>query len=321
VQKILNFARRTAHTAIRRIARRRWPATLDPRNFQPALPVPSGYTREGILEALCSVVIDGSARGELHGYATGDLERFLHTLQLVPDGQGELLEIGANPYFITLLLRHFRQGYHLNLTNFFGRPAGEANQRVLFMGFDGAEDDWQLKYQSLNIEEWSFPFADGQMDIVVFCEVLEHMTNDPMHAMREIWRVLKPGGTLVLTTPNAARIENVAALVEGRNIYDVYSAYGPYGRHNREYTRHELHSLLEYCGFANELSFTANVHPDIPASVVAPDALKAAVGSIRHREHDFGQYLFTRWRKSGTCGSRRPHWLYRSYPAHEMTES
>jgi SAM-dependent methyltransferase len=207
---------------------------LDPRAFQPDLPLPAGYTREGILESLCSVSIDGSATGELRGYATSDCERFLHTLALVPEARGELLEIGANPYFTTLLLRRFRSDYNLNLTNFFGGPAGEAVQKVRLQSFDGELEEHDLTFHSLNVEEWSFPFNDQQMDVVVFGEVLEHMTNDPMHAMREISRVLKPGGQLVLTTPNAARIENVVALLEGRNLYDPYSAYGAYGRHNRE---------------------------------------------------------------------------------------
>lgn len=302
------------------IRRPRASALLDPRNFQPELPVPAGYTREGILDALCSVTIDGSAIGELRGYAIGDCERFLHTLHLVPEGSGELLEIGANPYFTTLLLLRFRPDYKLNITNFFGGPPGEFAQRLRFEGFDGTVDECEFRYQSLNIEFWPFPYTGGQMDVIVFCEVLEHMTNDPMHALREISRVLKPGGLLVLTTPNAARIENMVAFIEGRNMYDQYSGYGPYGRHNREYTRDELHRLLQYCGFEPEISFTANVHPDIPAAVIGTDLLDAVVRSVRNREYDLGQYLFTRWRKAGACGSQRPQWLYRSYPARELSE-
>lgn len=294
------------------------PLTLNPRKYQPALPLPSGLSKDRILQSLCTVSIDGSATGELLGYATADCERFLHTLALVPEGEGDLLEIGANPYFTSLLLRRFRKGYRLHMTNFFGGSPGEAKQRVCFEGFDGDADECEFTYHSLNIEAWPFPFADGQMDVVVFGEVLEHMTNDPMHALREISRVLKPGGLLVLTTPNAARIENVVALAEGRNLYDPYSAYGPYGRHNREYTRDELHRLLTYCGFEVEVSFTANVHSDISPTVIDVVALEAALGSIRHREHDLGQYLMTRWRKAADCGTRRPDWLYRSYPAHEM---
>jgi SAM-dependent methyltransferase len=285
---------------------------------QPTLPLPDGYSKERILEALCTVSLDGSASGELRGYAVGDCERFLHTLALVPDAEGELLEIGGNPYFNTLLLRRFRPGYRLAITNYFNGNPGVGSQRLAFSGFDGALESFDIEYHSVNIEAWPFPFADAQMDVVVFGEVLEHMTNDPMHAMREISRVLKPDGLLVLTTPNVARIENVVALLEGRNLYDPYSGYGPYGRHNREYTRDELHRLLTYCGFEVEISYTANVHADIPASQLDVDALGAAVGSIRNREHDLGQYIFSRWRKVGECGTKRPSWLYRSYPSQEL---
>ncbi len=191
-------------------------------------------------------------------------------------------------------------------------------QRVRMRGFDGEDEQCDLAFHSLNVEEWSFPFSDDQMDVVIFGEVLEHMTNDPMHAMREISRVLKPGGQLVLTTPNVARIENVMALLEGRNLYDPYSAYGPYGRHNREYTRHELHQLATYCGFEAEVSFTANVHDDIPADTLNMDALRDILGSTTHREHDLGQYLMTRWRKTAACGMQRPGWLYRSYPSEQL---
>lgn len=297
-----------------------WPRDLDPRAYQPPLPLPAGYTKEHILEALCSVSIDGSTIGELRAYATGDCERFLHTLALVPDGTGKLLEIGGNPYFTTLLLRRFRPGYAFAITNFFSQPAGLAKQHIAFDGFDGTAEGFDLEYHSVNIEAWPFPFADGEMDVVVFGEVLEHMTNDPMHALREIARVLKPGGRLVLTTPNVARIENVVALLEGRNLYDPYSGYGPYGRHNREYTRNEIHQLLTYCGFEAEISFTANVHPDTPAAAVDMAAVRAAIGSVRNREHDLGQYLFSRWRKTAECGAQRPAWLYRSYPTGALVE-
>lgn len=296
------------------------PVTIDPRRYQPALPLPDGYSKERVLDAFCTVSLDGSAIGELRGYAVGDCERFLHTLALVPEGNGKLLEIGGNPYFTTLLLRRFRPGYELSITNFFNGPPGLGRQRLAFSGFDSAPEEFDIEYHSVNIEAWPFPFGDAQMDVVVFGEVLEHMTNDPMHAMREIHRVLKPGGLLVLTTPNVARIENVIALLEGRNMYDPYSGYGPYGRHNREYTRDELHRLAVYCGFEADVSYTANVHPDAPANHVDAALLEAAIGSIRNREYDLGQYLFSRWRKKTECGAKRPGWLYRSYAPSMMSD-
>lgn len=143
------------------------------------------------------------------------------------------------------------------------------------------------------------------------------MTNDPLRVLLEIKRTLKPDGCVILTTPNVVRLENVLAFLEGRNIYDPYSGYGPYGRHNREYTRHELHELMKHCGFTNEVSFTGNVHDDIP-SRIPNSALEKVLEAIPNREHDLGQYLFTRWRNAGSANPKKPAWLYRSYALDEM---
>ncbi len=53
-----------------------------------------------------------------------------------------------------------------------------------------------------NIENDRFPFSDNVFDLVIFAEIIEHLLNDPCRVMREIKRVLKPNGTLILTTPN-----------------------------------------------------------------------------------------------------------------------
>jgi ubiquinone/menaquinone biosynthesis C-methylase UbiE len=45
------------------------------------------------------------------------------------------------------------------------------------------------------------PFPENTFDYVVSSEVIEH-TPDPFKAIQEMFRVLKPGGTLILSTPN-----------------------------------------------------------------------------------------------------------------------
>ena len=49
------------------------------------------------------------------------------------------------------------------------------------------------------------PFAAGSFDAVVSTEVLEHLEN-PHHVAREFARILRPGGTLVVTTPNILHV-------------------------------------------------------------------------------------------------------------------
>ncbi|QYR52741.1 class I SAM-dependent methyltransferase [Lysobacter soyae] len=288
---------------------------LNARRYQPSLPLPPGFDKESILKTLASLSIDGSATGELKGYATADCERFLHTLALIPENaEGELLEIGSNPYFTTLLLMYFRPKLSLTLVNYFGGESFESEQVLEYVGFDGQFHRQTLKYLNCNTETTPLPFEKHRFDWVIYCEVLEHMTQDPARVLLELKRVMKEGAQMVLTTPNAARLENVVAFIEGRNIYDPYSGYGPYGRHNREYTRHELHQLMVHCGFENAASFTANVHDDIPG--VTPESmLQPVLLNIPNREHDLGQYLFSKWLNTGNASSLKPSWLYRSYPA------
>ncbi|QQS35707.1 MAG: class I SAM-dependent methyltransferase [Ignavibacteriales bacterium] len=44
------------------------------------------------------------------------------------------------------------------------------------------------------------PFENEQFDLVLFTEVIEHIP-DPFTAIREVSRILKPGGTLLITWP------------------------------------------------------------------------------------------------------------------------
>lgn len=47
----------------------------------------------------------------------------------------------------------------------------------------------------------ALPFGSEAFDVVISCEMLEHLP-DPQRAVREMARVLRPNGTLLLTTPN-----------------------------------------------------------------------------------------------------------------------
>ena len=44
------------------------------------------------------------------------------------------------------------------------------------------------------------PFDDASFDVITIVHVIEHV-NDPVATLKEIYRILKPGGTLVLETP------------------------------------------------------------------------------------------------------------------------
>jgi SAM-dependent methyltransferase len=255
----------------------------------------------------------GAPPREMANYCGDDFERFVRTWGLTHGLTGECLELGASPYFTTMLLRRFSP-LQLTLANYFGPRAavGLLSQEVCF-------DDWQtgraeriaLPTYHFNVEKEQFPFAARSFDVVLFCEIVEHLLEDPLFTLREIHRVLKPGGTLIVTTPNVARLENVARLLAGANIYDPYSGYGPYGRHNREYTLSELRQLLMHAGFTVATAFSADVHEN-RTGLFLPVAKLARL--VRKNAH-LGQYLFVTAKNNGIAQSTRPDWLFRSYPA------
>jgi len=274
-----------------------------------SLPLPAGRSAADLLGMLATLSIENAPASELRNYLYEDFERFVHTWGLTRGLEGRCLEIGSNPYFTTVLMREFSD-LSLTLTNFFGASASPDHQQVSYRKIDDDEArTHELEFHVVNVESDRFPFDDDEFDVVLFCEVIEHLLEDPIAALLEIKRVLRPGGQLILTTPNVGRFENVARLVAGANIYDPYSGHGPYGRHNREYTRHELNELLTFVGFDATEHFTADVHA-WPAGVhSAADSLAAAVS---HRLSDLGQYLFFRAINARPARSGRPDFTYRS---------
>ncbi|CAN7245924.1 methyltransferase domain-containing protein [Trinickia sp. LjRoot230] len=297
--------------------------TLDSFPLRLPLPLPEGISRAALFDWLKSVRVEGAPES-IQSYCTQDFERFVHTYGLVQRATSASerpctgLELGANPYFTTMLLKRFTS-VEWSLANYFSAEFahGLNKQRVFHKGYtaDTKITPTELSYQHFNIEEDSFPFDAASFDVVLFCEIIEHLLNDPCKVLREIKRVLRKGGSLILTTPNVDRIENVARLIVGSNIYDPYSGYGPYGRHNREYNKHELHTLLGYLGFTVEEIFTADVHENITSNFIEPSKFGHL---IEYRKHDLGQYIFLRATNNGADGGKLPAWLYRSYPPEKL---
>jgi len=86
------------------------------------------------------------------------------------------------------------------------------------------------------------PLAGNAFAVALCSEVLEHVPNDD-GLLREIFRVLSPGGCLVLTTPNLYTVRNLLRKLIGREpkIEIV--------EHLREYSYGEASAKLEAAGF------------------------------------------------------------------------
>lgn len=59
----------------------------------------------------------------------------------------------------------------------------------------------------IDIDAGRLPYEENRFDLVTCIEVIEHVENQ-FHLVRELYRVLKPGGCAVVTTPNLLNINS-----------------------------------------------------------------------------------------------------------------
>lgn len=77
-------------------------------------------------------------------------------------------------------------------------------------------------------------------DVIVFCEVVEHLYTSPRHVLRYLASRLVPGGTLLLQTPNALALPKRLKLLVGIHPFEPIHEDRRDPGHFREYTRAEL---------------------------------------------------------------------------------
>jgi SAM-dependent methyltransferase len=156
-----------------------------------------------------------------------------------------------------------------------------------------------------NLEKTPVPYPDETFDGVLLMEVLEHFTGDPMYALGELNRVTKPGGFLLLTTPNLASWGALERLIhlESPYLYGVFTRQGSTDRHNREYTVAEVGRLAAAAGYRVERLEGLAAYP-------SQDVYQPIPGiPTDHR----GDTVFCLGRKEGPLRDRFPDWLYTTW--------
>ncbi|HUH80519.1 MAG TPA: class I SAM-dependent methyltransferase [Solirubrobacteraceae bacterium] len=115
--------------------------------------------------------------------------------------------------------------------------------------------------------DWELP--DATFDVVWAGEVIEHVA-DTAGWLSEVRRVLRPGGTLLLSTPAHTLLRRVAiALVPGAWERHL----DPRGEHLRFYTRRSLEGLL--ADFRFERVEVGGIGPPLAPRVMLAAAVRA----------------------------------------------
>ena len=185
----------------------------------------------------------------------GSIERFIVIAEKL-QGHTKILDVGAGNGILLSLL-------------------SEMGHECYAVDYEDFSDMYPLQYSKIkevklcNVEVDDLPYEDEKFDAVTCCQALEHFVHSHLHPVKEMKRVLKPGGILELDVPNVACYRNRSRLLRGKNIGgDYVKSYlhaEPINykghtifplRHNREFTKKELDILFKEAGFTSfETSF------------------------------------------------------------------
>ena len=102
------------------------------------------------------------------------------------EGRGPLLDVGAGDGTLAGRLRH--EGFDVRAVDLTAK--------------DFKQNDIDITVADLNR---GIPFSDAEFAVVIATEVIEHLEN-PWFFIRELYRITRPGGVVVVSTPNLANV-------------------------------------------------------------------------------------------------------------------
>ncbi|MHC4994988.1 MAG: methyltransferase domain-containing protein [Planctomycetota bacterium] len=217
------------------------------------------YDPKAFDEAYKKVVL-GNHFFELPSYYIENRPRYEKTMRHIVDiptpRPAQIFEVGGGQMLL-LCKELYGDGGML------GDIGDEYADAVTKYGIDFVECD--LLHTELDIR--------GRFDLIVFCEVFEHMPKPPHYVLEKMKAWMKPGGYMLLTTPNLYRLRNLIRMALGREIFCnfYYPDPGSPMGHPLEYSTDAVRWQLETAGFEVEyirLEQLVNVGSSLKAKIL-----------------------------------------------------
>jgi SAM-dependent methyltransferase len=122
-----------------------------------------------------------------------------------------------------------------------------------YIGVDAARYDGfpkETEFLPLDLNTGKAPLADGFADVVLSVETIEHLEN-PRAFVRELVRLTKPGGLVMITTPNQLSLLSKLTLILKNQFNAFQEAPGLYPAHITSLLEIDLIRIATECKLQN----------------------------------------------------------------------
>jgi 2-polyprenyl-3-methyl-5-hydroxy-6-metoxy-1,4-benzoquinol methylase len=168
--------------------------------------------------------------------------RVLRALRTLPTGS-RVLDYGA--YFGNFALACAAAGYRVDAIDSYDEYLGALTPCVAAMIADG------IRVMNFG-ERHAVDAVPASYDAVLCMGVIEHVPHTPKGMLHAVNGLLRPGGLLVLDTPNLGYLYKRLALLDGQTIFCPiplqFHTEVPFEGHHREFTIDEVRWMLDQAG-------------------------------------------------------------------------
>jgi ubiquinone/menaquinone biosynthesis C-methylase UbiE len=144
---------------------------------------------------------------------------------------GRILDVGCGSYPYFLTTTKFKEKYGID-------PS--VNLSLV--------EDAGIIFKKIKIDKKTLPFENNYFDVVTMLAVFEHINqNELIPVIKEIKRVLKKDGVLIITTPApwSDRLLHKMALIGLISSEEIHE-------HKHNHSKHKIENILESAGFEKE---------------------------------------------------------------------